>query len=104
MWRPAPSVCKWNKIISFVLSVKLWVKIHFLQDPLKAHIFYQTRFLYGLPKNPEINICWQLMIIIFLFKTFFSLVNNKVFFVIHPLKKSFGILLLLFFFLAEHER
>ena len=33
MWSPAPSVWKWNKIINFVVSVKLLAKMHFLQDP-----------------------------------------------------------------------
>ena len=36
MCRPPSIVCKSNKIINFVLSVKLLVKMHFLQDPLKA--------------------------------------------------------------------
>ena len=41
--RPAPSVCKWNKIINFVLSVKLGEKMGF-----NAFIFYANRFLYNL--------------------------------------------------------
>ena len=44
--------CKWNKI-NFVLSVKLFAKMNFLQYPLKAYIFYPNRFLYVLPKTPR---------------------------------------------------
>ena len=45
IWSCAPSQGKWNKIIKFVLSVKLWEEIGFLQDPQKVYIFYAIRFL-----------------------------------------------------------
>ena len=45
MWCCAPSHGKWNKNIKFVLSVKLWDEIGFLQDPQKVYIFYAIRFL-----------------------------------------------------------
>ena len=48
MSRLAHSVCKWNKILNFVLSVKLG-----LQGLLKAHIFYASHFLYDLQKKPK---------------------------------------------------
>ena len=51
--RPAPSVCKWNKIINFVLSFKLVEAIGFLQGYLKAYIFYAIVFftIYGKRLN-----------------------------------------------------
>ena len=45
MWSCALSHGKWNKIIKFVLSVKLGEEIGFLQDPQKAYILYAIRFL-----------------------------------------------------------
>ena len=51
MWLPAPSVCKWNEIKKIVLSVKLYAKMHFLQDPQKANISHSNHFLYVLPKK-----------------------------------------------------
>ena len=53
----APSHGKWNKIIKFVLSVKLWKEIGFLQDPQKAYIFYAIRFLYVSQKKSR-NKLW----------------------------------------------
>ena len=54
--------------INFGLSVKVQVKMHFLQDPLKAYIFHPNRFLYVLPKKPRTNFYWQLMVIILCLK------------------------------------
>ena len=47
----APSHGKWNKIIKFILSVKLWEEIGFLQDPQKAYIFYAISFLFVSQKK-----------------------------------------------------
>ena len=43
MWSCAPSHGKWNKIIKFVFSVKLWEEIGFLQDLQKTYIFYTKK-------------------------------------------------------------
>ena len=79
MWRPAPSVFKWNKIINFVLSVKLWVTMHFLQDPLNAYIFYPNRFICVLPKKTRSKYLLATHDYYFMFKTFFSQMNNHFF-------------------------
>ena len=42
---------KLNKIIKFVLSVKLWEEIGFLQDLQKVYIFYAICFLYVFQKK-----------------------------------------------------
>ena len=87
MRRPAPSVCKWNKIINFVLSVKLRVKMHFLQDHPEACIFYLNRFIFILPKKSRNIHLLAIHDYYFFIKTFLSQVNNKeIFWVIHPLK------------------
>ena len=70
MWSPAPSVCKWNKVINFVLSLKLLAKMNFLLYSLKAYIFYIIRLLYVLPKKTETNFCWPPTIIILFLKRF----------------------------------
>ena len=58
MWRCAPSHGKWNKIIKFVLSVKLGEEIGFLQDPQKAYIFHAIRFFYVFQKKSQ-NKFWM---------------------------------------------
>ena len=74
-------------MINFVLSVKLWVKMHFLPDPVKAYIFYPNRFLYVLSKKPRNEHLHVTHDYYFVNKTFFSQMNDKRFFlVIHPLK------------------
>ena len=80
MRRTAPSVCKCNKIRNFVLFVKLWMKMHFLQDPLKAYIFYPNRFLYVLPKKNRNQHLLATHDYYFIFKSFFSQMNNKRFY------------------------
>ena len=61
--------------------------MHFLQDPLKANIFYQNRFLYVLLKKPRSKHLLATHDYYFMFKMFSSQVNNKRFFlVINPLK------------------
>ena len=80
MWLPAPSICKWSKIINFVLSEKLWVKMHVLQDPIKAYIFYPDRFLNVLPKKTRNKHLLATHGYYLLFKTFFFQMNNKDFF------------------------
>ena len=59
MWSCAPSHGKWNKITKFVLSVKLWDEIGFLQDPQKAYIFYAIRFLYVSQKKSRNKLCLE---------------------------------------------
>ena len=76
-WRCAPSHGKWNKIIKFILSVKLWEEMHFLQDPQKAYIFYAIRFLYASQKKSRNKLCLEPHDTYVLFRTFFSQVNNK---------------------------
>ena len=44
MWSCAPSHDKRNRIIKFVLSVKLWEEIGFLQDPQKSVYFLCDSF------------------------------------------------------------
>ena len=56
-WSCAPSHGKQNKIIKFVLSVKLWEEISFLQDLQKAYIFYAIRFLYVSQKKSWNKLC-----------------------------------------------
>ena len=79
-WSCAPSHCKWNKIIKFVLSVKLWEKIRFLQDPQKTYIFLCNSFLYVSQKKSRNKLCLEPHDTYFLFRTFFSHVNIKWFF------------------------
>ena len=67
------------------------MKVHFLQDPLKAYIFYQNLFLYVLRKKPWNKHLLATHDYYFMFKTFFSPMNNKdfiLFLVIHPLQPS----------------
>ena len=52
--------------------------MHFLQDPLKAYIFYPIRFFYVLPKKYKSMMATHDYY--FMFKTFFSQGNNKGFF------------------------
>ena len=54
--------------------------MHFLQDPLKAYIFYPNRFLYVLQIKPRNKHLLATRDYYFMFKTFFSQVNNKDFF------------------------
>ena len=77
MWSCVPSHGKWNKIIKFVLSVKLWEEIDFLQDPQKAYIFYAIRFLYVSQKKSRNKLCLEPHDTYILFRTFFSHVNIK---------------------------
>ena len=80
MWCCAPSHGKWNKIIKYVLSVKLWEEIGFLQDPRKAYIFYAICFLYVSQKRSRNKLCLEPNDTYLLFRTFFSHVNIKQFF------------------------
>ena len=70
--------------------MKVWVKMHFLQDPPKGYIFCPNSFLYALPKKPR-NLARNKELLAthdfyFIFKAFFSQMNNKGFFlVIDPL-------------------
>ena len=84
MGSPAHSICKLNKIINFVLSVKLSAKVHFLQEPLKAYIFYRNNLLFVLQKKPRNKHLQATQDYFFTFKMFFSQVNNKGFFIHHP--------------------
>ena len=59
LWRSTPGLCKWTSIINFVLSLKLLEKIDFLQDPLKAYIFYANSFLYVLQKKSRNKLCLE---------------------------------------------
>ena len=54
--------------------------MHFLQNPLKAYIFYSNRFLYVLPKKISNKHLLATHDYYFMFKTVFSQVNNKEFF------------------------
>ena len=56
--------------------------MHFLQDPLKAFIFYPDRFLYLLPEKSRNIYLLATHDYYFMFKTFFSLVNNKGFYLV----------------------
>ena len=85
MWSCAPSHGKWNIIIKFVLSVKLWKEIGFLQDPQKAYIFYAIRFLYVSQKKSRNKLCLELHDTYILFRTFFSHVNIKWYFFYRPI-------------------
>ena len=78
--RPAHGVCDWNKIINFVLSVKLGEEIGFLQGPLKAYIFYANRFLDDLRKKSKNKNVLFYSFKNFLFRRFFSKMVNKTFF------------------------
>ena len=63
--------------------------MHFPQDPQKDYIFHPNHFLYALPKKPrnKLLLVTRDYYFIYMFKTFFSKVNNKGFFlVIRPLK------------------
>ena len=60
--------------------MKLCVKMHFLQDPLKAYILYLNNFIYVLPKKTRNKHLLATHDYYFLFKTFFSQVNNKGYF------------------------
>ena len=51
--------------------------IDFLQDPQKAYIFHVNRFLYILQKKSINKLCLRPHDTYFLFRTFFSQVNNK---------------------------
>ena len=51
--------------------------MHFLQDPQKAYIFYPNSFLYVLPKKISNKHLMATHDYYFMFKTFFSQVNNK---------------------------
>ena len=90
MWSCAPSHGKWNKIIKFVLSAKLWEEIGFLQDPQKSYIFYAICFLYVSQKESRNKLCLEPHDTYVLFRTFFSHVNIKWFFFLlaYPLKIS----------------
>ena len=89
MWCSAPSVCKWNKIINFVLSLKLKAKIHFLQDPQNPIFSTQIIFFTFYRKKLRNKYLPATNDYYFIFKTFFSQVNNKgLFLVIHPLNHS----------------
>ena len=62
--------------------------MHFLHDTLLAYICYPNSFLYVLPKKPGNKHLLATRDFYFMFKSFFSQVNNKgVFLVIHPLNK-----------------
>ena len=76
----APSHGKWNKIIKFVLSLKLWEEIGFLQDPQKAYIFYAIHFLYVCQKKSWNKLCLEPHDTYIFFRTFFSHENIKRFF------------------------
>ena len=80
MWSCATSHGKWNKIINFVLSVKLWEEIGFLQDPQKVYIFYAISFLCISKKKSRNKLCLEPHDTHVLFRTFFSHVNIKWFF------------------------
>ena len=88
-WKYAPSHGKWNKIIKFVWSVKLWEEIGFLQDPQKAYIFYAIRFLYVSQKKSRNKLCLEPHDTYIPFRTFSSHVNIKWFFLSSdPLKSN----------------
>ena len=89
MWSYVPSHGKWNKIIKFVLSVKLWEEIGFLQDPQKAYIFYAICFLYVSQKKSRNKLCLEPHDTYILFRMFFSHINIKWFLIFYcpiPLK------------------
>ena len=73
----APSHGKWNKVIKFILSVKLWEEIGLLQDSQKAYIFYAIRFLYVSQKKYRNKLYLEPHYTHVLFRTFFSHVNIK---------------------------
>ena len=73
----ATSHGKLNKIIKFVLSVKLWEEIGFLQHPQKAYIFYAIRSFYVSQKKSRNKLCLEPHDTYILFRTFFSHVNIK---------------------------
>ena len=54
--------------------------MHFLQDPTEAHIFYPNSFIYVLLKKPGNKDLLATHDDYFMFKTFFSRVNNKGYF------------------------
>ena len=80
MWCPAPSVCKWNKMINFVLAVKLKAKMHFFQDPQKPIFSTQIILFTFYRKKLRNKYLLATHDYYFMFKTFFSQVNNKGFF------------------------
>ena len=65
------------KSSNFVLSVKLWDEIGFLQDPQKAYIFYAIHFLYISQKKSQNKLCLEPHDTYVLFRIFFSHVNIK---------------------------
>ena len=73
MWRSAPSHCKWNKIINFVISeIAMWY-IYFLCNS------FSLRFSDKVSKQTlDRNNAYY-----FLFTTFFSHVNNNGFYFFH---------------------
>ena len=54
-WSCVPSHGKWNKIIKFGLSEKLWEEIGFLQEPQKRIFSMQFVLFTCLRKNLETN-------------------------------------------------
>ena len=63
MWSCAPSYGKWNKIIKFVLSVKLWEEIGFLQDPQKTYFLcnsFSLRFSEKVSKQTIFRTTWYI--------------------------------------------
>ena len=74
-------------MINFVISVKLYAKMHFLLESLKTYIFHQSHFIYVLLKKHRNKLLLATDGYSFMFNTFISEVNNTGFFVlvIHPL-------------------
>ena len=70
----------WIKIINVVLSVKLGEEIGFLPDSLEAYVFYANRFLYDLQKKFKNKNFLYYSYTYFLYRMFFSKVNNKTIF------------------------
>ena len=66
----APSLCKWNKIINFVPSVKLQ-KIIFCRTPKKRIFSMQIVFFTFYRKSLETNYVWDHMIHIFCLECFY---------------------------------
>ena len=76
------------KSSKFVLSVKLFEEIGFLQDPQKAYIFYAIRFLYVSQKKSQNKLCLKPHDTYVLFRMFFCHVNIKWFFFYRPMPLS----------------
>ena len=81
MWRPATRVCKWNKIINFVLSPKLLAPKSLFSIQIVFFTFYR--------KSHETNFYRQLMIVILYLNVFLlGIIKDFLILVILPVNNA----------------